>query len=232
MSRASIPAGQLPLPLPPLTAFGAQDFLVTTSNSAAAAWIGRWPEWGDRQALALCGASGSGKTHLAHIALARAGGGRMLRGDDLPKLMEDRARPWGLMVLEDASRVAESAEHERALFHVLNSIQECRGSLLLTDTHAPVTWGVALPDLRSRVLALPLAVLAPPDDDLLAALLLKLCRDHQMELDRSVADFLLPRLPRDGHELMRLVAALDAASLAGKRKLTVPLTRDVLRDIA
>src|SRR5579862_1095957 len=65
--------GQYPLPLPHREAMEAEDFLTTSSNREAAAWVERWPTW-PSHCLALYGPSGSGKTHLVNVWLARSNG--------------------------------------------------------------------------------------------------------------------------------------------------------------
>src|ERR1044072_2197461 len=136
---------QLALALPHAESFARDDFLVGSSNDAALATIERWPDWADR-ALALTGPEGAGKSHLAAIwgekAGARRGSARALGETDLIGSLAT-----GALVLEDTSADLD----QRALFHLLNLAREEDGYLLLTAQTAPATWGVALPDLASRL---------------------------------------------------------------------------------
>ena len=52
------------------------------------------------------------------------------------------------------------AADERALFHLINLAREENAYLLFTARTAPATWPVAIPDLISRLRALPVATLA------------------------------------------------------------------------
>ena len=52
--------------------------------------------------------------------------------------------------------------------------------------------------------------------------------DRQVRVDPYVLTFLLARMERSFSEASRLVAALDRAALAEKRRITVPLARRVL----
>ncbi|MFP4004458.1 MAG: HdaA/DnaA family protein, partial [Alphaproteobacteria bacterium] len=79
-----------------------------------------------------------------------------------------------------------------------------------------------------RVAAMPSAAIAPPDDALLEGVLAKLFRDRQLAAPPAVLNFLLMRMERSLDAARRLVAALDAASLAGRRRITIPLASEVL----
>jgi len=86
---------QIPLPLPHHEAMGADDFLVTSSNRDAAAWIGKWPDW-PAHGLIISGSSGSGKTHLINLWLGQSNG----RFVTLPELLG-----------HDASSLTSSTKH-------------------------------------------------------------------------------------------------------------------------
>jgi chromosomal replication initiation ATPase DnaA len=117
---------------------------------------------------------------------------------------------------------------ETLLFHLYNLVVERRGKMLLTARRAPahLTW--RLPDLASRIGGLPAVALAGPDDTLLAAVLVKLFADRQIEAEPAVIAYLIARMERSFEAARRLVAALDRRALELRRPITVPLARDVL----
>ncbi|HLZ67261.1 MAG TPA: DNA replication protein [Aliidongia sp.] len=217
------PPPQLTLPLPHRQALDRDAFLVADSNAAAVGWIDRWPAW-PTPALVLEGPPGAGKTHLASVWRARAGAGLIdgtaLDAAAVPRLL-DAGRP---LVVEQADRAAE-----QPLLHLYNGFAERRLSLLLTAGEAPARWGTRLPDLSSRLKALPVAPILAPDDRLVHAVLIKLCADRQLTVPDDVFDFLLARMERSFEAARALVAAIDTTSLATHRPVTVPLVRDVLR---
>lgn len=100
--------------------------------------------------------------------------------------------------------------------------------MLMTAARPPAQLGFILPDLRSRLLSYPVIALLPPDDDLLAALLVKQFADRQIHIGQEVIDYLLPRLERTATAVTHVVAALDAAALERKSRITVPLARAIL----
>ena len=220
---------QLPLPLPHDAAMGADDFLVTPCNREAASWVEKWPDW-PSHGLILTGLSGSGKTHLLNLWLTKSGG-RLLT---LPKLLAaDSAALTAAttaIALDDADALAGNAVAEEKLFHLYNHIKTIQGSLVLTMKCGAGQAGFRLPDLRSRLLTFPAALLGAPDDTLLEALIVKQFRDRQVALDAGVVAYLAPRIPRDAAGIRDLVDRLDRAALAEGRKITIVLARKVLEE--
>lgn len=221
-------AGQLTLDLGHRPALGMDDFLVTPCNREAVAWIDRWPDW-PGPALAIHGPPGCGKTHLAHVFRARSAA-KLIAPEAL-----GRTEPDGLLgearvcMLDDAGRVAGGSVWERALLHLYNVVAERQGHLLLAARKPPGRWPVGLPDLRSRLAAVPAVSVGAPDDALIGALLVKLFADRQLRVGQDVVAFLLTRMERSFDAARRMVAAIDETALAERRNITVPLVRDVLR---
>ena len=214
---------QLPLDLGHRPALGGADFLVAPANAAAVAWLDRWPDWG-APALVLTGPPGSGKTHLGHVFRLRTGAVSIPACELGVANLPDLLGAANAAILDDA----EAAE-EKALLHLYNLLAERQGHLLILAREAPALWPIVLADLRSRLLAAPLVRLEPPDDALLAALLVKLFADRQLAVGAEVVAYLVPRIERSFAAAERVVAALDRAALAAKRAVTVPLVRAVLR---
>jgi chromosomal replication initiation ATPase DnaA len=212
---------QFAFEFPHRPAFGADDFLVAPSNEAAVAFLDRWPGW-PSSSLVLHGPPGCGKTHLAHVWQARSGAALRtavaLRPDAVPDLAAHPA-----IVIDDAERA-----DERPLLHLVNLVAERRGHLLLTAAAPPARWTTALPDLRSRLVAMPAIAVLAPDDALIGAVLLKLFADRQLEVGEDVVVFLLRHMERSFAAARRVVAALDHAALVARRRITVPLAREVL----
>jgi len=206
------------------------DFLVAEANEAALAAIERFPE-AKGAALALVGPEGSGKTHLAHIWRERSGA-TFAAANELTAAVERQAmaaQPTALAI-DDAEQIAGDAAGERALFHLLNLNREQGGALLLTARQAPARWAVKLPDLKSRLSAMPTAVIGAPDDALLGAVLVKLFADRQVAVGEEVIAFLLGRMERSLSAARSIVAKLDALALEGKRAITVPLAAQVIQN--
>jgi chromosomal replication initiation ATPase DnaA len=215
---------QLALALDHAESLAREDFLAGPSNSAALALIERWPDWPSRIVL-LRGPEGSGKSHLAAI-WARASGARTispraLGGTDVPI-----ALATGALVLDN---LAEGRFEEAALFHLLNLAREERAHVLITARSAPATWLIAVPDLASRLRALPVVALDAPDDALLRAVLVKLFADRQLAVDESLIGFLVTRIERSFAAARAAVARLDREALRLQRPVTRALAGELFR---
>ncbi len=213
-------ARQLAFDLSYRPALGREDFLVTSCNADAVGWIDRWPDW-PAPALVLAGPAGGGKTHLAAVWQAISGA-RATGGDEA-----DPARSGGGPWLVDD---ADTAIGEAALLRLYNVTAEAGATLLLVARQPPARWGVKLPDLASRLRAAPVAAIRDPDETAIAAVLVKLFADRQSAVDPDVIAYLLPRMERSFAAARDLVARLDRAALASRRRVTVPIARGVLAE--
>ncbi len=219
------PPRQLALALDHAEKLSREDFLPGPSNEAALAMIERWPDWPART-IAITGPEGSGKSHLASI-WAQMSGARVLSGRALNTAMLPEALTTGALVLENCG---EGARDERALFHLLNLVGEQEGHLLMTGRSVPVLWGVALPDLESRLRAVPAIAMAMPDDALLRAVMVKLFADRQLAVDESLVTYLLTRVGRSFAALQAAVQTLDREALQRKRPVNRALASELFRD--
>lgn len=224
-----IPPTQLTLDLGHRPAMGMADFLVAESNQEAVAWLDRWPGW-PGSALAIHGPGGCGKTHLTRVWAARSRA-MLLQADALARTdLASLSTIRPAVVLDDADRISGTAAEEM-LLHLYNLIGEGAGYLLLTGAAAPARWPLSLPDLTSRLKAIPAIAVGDPDDPLLAAVLVKLFADRQLAVGEEVITYLLPRIERSFTAARKLAAAIDEVSLAQRRPVTVPLVRAVLEEL-
>lgn len=218
---ATVPR-QLALALEHAESFGREDFLSGPSNAAALALIDSWPGWPHR-AVMLIGPEGSGKSHLAAV-WAHASGARLVAAQALADSTVPVALATGAVVVED---LADGAFDERALFHLLNLARQEQAFVLITARAAPRT--LAIRDLGSRLRALPVIAMAPPDDALLRAVLVKLFSDRQVEVDESLIGYVAMRIERSFAAARTVVTLLDEEAMRQKRPLTRAFAAEVLR---
>ena len=216
-------AEQLILDLPHRPAFGAEDFLVSDCNLGAVRLIDSWPDWQENAKL-LIGPAASGKTHLARVWQALSGA-ELLSPDGLDMALLDAMGAGTALIVEDVDRAGYD---EKALFHLLNVAREKRLFVLLTARDAPNRFDCSLPDLRSRLNALPAIRIGPPDDALLKTVMLKHFADRQLVIDPKSLDFLALRIDRSLAAAAMAVAAVDRAALASGRKISRQLVAEAL----
>lgn len=199
MARAS--SGQIALPLD-WSAGGANDIglIVGTSNADAVRYLRHVATWPVRTAV-LVGPRGSGRSLMGRL-FARDTGGRVIDGQD--------------------------SVSEEEMFHAWNAAQASGTPLLIIADAPPSEWSVALPDLASRLAAVPVLTIGEPDDCLARDLIDALFAQRGMALAPEVASYIVPRMERSYAMIHRVVAALDAASLEKGRRIGVRLTRETL----
>jgi chromosomal replication initiation ATPase DnaA len=214
---------QLTLDLPHRAALGAHDFLIGACNRAAADMIDLWPDW-PQASVAVVAPAHAGKTHLASVWRLKSGAARLeakaLREADVPA-----ATAHGAVLVED---LHAGIADQRALFHLLNQVSEHKLSMLLTSRVPPGELPASLPDLRSRLRALPMVTIDPPDETLLKAVLVKHFTDRQLSVEPGVIAYIALRMERSMESAATLVAAIDRAALAAHRKVTRALAAEVL----
>jgi len=215
---------QLVLALDHAVSFAREDFLGGPSNASALTLIERWPDWPDR-IMALVGPEGAGKSHLATI-WAETTGARVLAAKLLPETDLPSAFATGALVVEDLD---PTDLDERALFHLINLAKEERAYVLLTSRLAPAGFPVAIRDLASRLRAVPTVALAPPDDDLLRLLIVKLAADRQIHVDEPLVNYLANRIERSFAAAHAAVVRLDEEAMRQHRPVTRALAAELFR---
>ncbi len=218
---------QLTLDLEHRPALTGEDFLIAPANETAIKWTDQWPDW-PGQALVVSGPPGCGKTHLGHVFQARSGAGYTTG----KQIHEGNARSFvenhPALVVDDADHI-NTPSNEKGLFHVLNILKEQNKQALLLAQFPSSRWIVDLADLRSRLNALPNAIIDNPDETLITAVMVKQFADRQLRVDTGVIEFLLPRIERSFAAVQDIVSAIDAVALSEHRNITVPLASQVLR---
>ncbi len=213
---------QLPLDLPHRPAMGRDDFLVADSNETAVALIDRWPDW-PAPAQAIVGPEGSGKSHLGEV-WRMVSGAETVPAATLTVEAVPRIAQGGAVLIEDAPGPSLD---ETAMFHLLNHLRETSGFALVLTRDAPASWRVRLPDLASRLRAVPVTALDQPDERLLRAVLVKLFADRQIAVNENVIAYMVVRMERSLGAARTLVERIDRLAMAKK----VPVTRSLVAQV-
>ena len=217
---------QLVFDLPHRQARGMEDFLLSAANAGAMEVVDRWPQW-VHPAAVVAGPAGAGKTHLAHVWAARSGA-PLMPASELSDATIDVLVAHGALVVEDVDRAPFD---QRVLFHLLNLTREKGASLLVTSRVAPGDLDIALPDLRSRLRALPLALIEAPDEALLRAVLVKLFSDRQLDVEPHVVAYLALHMERSMQAANEVVAEADRLALAKQRRVSRNVAAEALQNL-
>lgn len=193
---------QIALPLATGTDSSPLRIVVGNGNSAVVDALSDPSTWPFRTAI-LFGPPRSGKTSLA----------RWFCATDLGDAIDD----------------ADTIE-EDIVFHRWNRAQESGKPLLLVTSAKGGNWQIDLPDLKSRLGAALQLSIGPPDDAMLAKLIVVHAEMRGVVLDDSATDYLVPRCERSHIGVEKLVAAIDRLSLERKQPPTLAIWRDALAE--
>ena len=236
-SDAPPPGGlptQLALPLR-LEDHAAFETLVVGRNAAAIAHVRALAAGARGEVLWIWGTEGAGKSHLLQAACRDAdeAGARAMYVSFDDETTADPGILTGLealdfLALDGLDALPGRPGWERALFSVLNEFYARRAALRLVGANAPGGVRFGLADLASRAAGATVYRLHPLDDDDQLDALQRHAHNRGFELDSAAARFLQTRVQRDMAALCAWLQRLDAASLAARRRITIPFIRDSL----
>jgi DnaA-homolog protein len=187
------------------------------------------------QQIYLWGERGLGKTHLLQASCTEAGKFNKtpfylsFRSQSLPDPASlEGLEEIDLVCLDDIELIAGQPLWERALFNFYNRHRENNKQLLISANTPPQFLPLQLPDLKTRMSwGLTLKLQSLNDEQLIQAL------DHKaqalgFDIPVHIGKFLLTHYQRDLPSLWRLLTKIDQATLAAKRKLTIPFLKQII----
>lgn len=225
---------QIPLQLMPRRDCRFDDYVAGPNETVVNALQQVMDEPGSH--IFLFGAEGSGKTHLlnalCHATRERQGRAFYLALKRLPKdaiASLQGLEELDLVCVDDLHVIAGDEAWEEALFHCFNRIREANGRLVISSRERLSALNLGLPDLASRLAwGLRLQLMPLEDQDKLAVI--KLHSDALgISLPPEVQQYLLKHHDRSLAPLIQTVENLHRAALTNKRRITVPLAREVLK---
>lgn len=201
---------------------GANGEALAAAQQLAAGGAGR---------LYLHGAPATGRSHLLQAICARVPGAGYFPLGELRALgagVLEGAEQMPLVALDDLDAIAGEGEWERQLFALYNAAL-ASGQRLAVAARAPAAeLSLGLPDLRSRLGAMPHYGLRALDDAQQRAALSLRAAARGIELPEETLQYLQNHFARDMARLTALLDRLDRASLEAQRRVTLPFIRQVL----
>lgn len=169
-----------------------RPLIETGSYAAAVGAIRRWKHWPGGQ-LALVGEAFAGKTRLLRFWASEAGAA-LVTGEALAQAeMDEIAR------LSVSALAIDNADHPAAALGLLAALNLCRdrgAPVLLSGRIDPAGWHDRPLDLKSRLAAMPVVQIEPPDDDTLAFRLREECALRHLILPDESVIYLAHRIER------------------------------------
>lgn len=187
------------------------------------------------QQIFLWGKSGQGKSHLLQACCHQAQNQNLssfyfdLSNSELPDpSILSGLDEYDVVCFDNIERIAGNADWELAFFNFFNQHRDRGHKLIVSASSAPNDIAIQLPDLKTRLnWGLSLKIQPLTDSDLIAALIFK-ANQMGFEIAPQAGRFLLTHYDRDLTSLWALLEKLDKASLAAKRKLTIPFLKQIL----
>ncbi len=183
----------------------------------------------------ISGAKQSGKSHLLYASCVEAqelGYSNMLLPMDQliqmkPEVL-DGVEHFDVICVDNFELVAGNDAWERAFFYLFNLLDAGGKTLIVAASDVPDALNIGLPDLNSRLnWGVTYRLLELDDEEKLNALQMR-AKLRGLELSIDAGRFMLSRLSRNFASLIDALDKLDKASIAQKRKLTIPFMKDIL----
>lgn len=184
--------------------------------------------------LYLWGAHAYGKSHILQACCHRK---QQSNAIYLPLLQFKQYGPdciaglesHDLICLDDIDAIAGDREWEEALFHFYNKIKDNHHStLIISGGCSSTTLPIELPDLRSRLSWGLVFQINELCDAGKITTLQSHARSKGFELTDSTCQYLITHYSRSMVDLLAHLSTLDHASLAAKRKITIPFIKSTL----
>lgn len=189
---------------------------------------------GERSAY-VCGTRGQGLSHLLQACCHAAAQLKMssaylplatLRNMQ-PEILDGFER-MQLLCIDDLQSIAGNQRWEEAIFNLFNRVYDANAKIVFAANDLPKAVNIQLPDLVSRLSWGVVYQLHPlTDQEKINALTMRATR-RGINLSNEVARFIMTHCPRHMGTLFAALDALDKASLAAQRRLTIPFVKEIL----
>ncbi len=212
-----------------------ENFLVSSANRQACNYLNSEANASLEQFTFLWGNKGVGCTHLLQATCHREDA-RQHSVFYVPLNNHHEFSPeifvglesLSLVCIDDVDSIAGNTEWEYALFSLFNRLRESGTRLLIAAHTSPRSLQINLADLLSRLQSgVVFQIHSLDDTDKIAALQLR-ATHRGFEITEEVASYVLQRSDRGMESLFDLLERLDQHSLETKRRITIPLVRELM----
>ena len=219
---------QVPIRFPGKPSYAREDFVLGECNSVAVDWIERWHDWrGQIKGVCISGERASGKSHLGAIWQEMSGA---FLFDCLNEKSLEQLEKTPHVIL-DHPKPEDPCWQEDIFFHLLNRISEKKGSVLILSRFPIAGAGWSLPDLQSRLSAMPLAEITTPEDEVRIAVMQKIADDIGLALSLEACQYIASRTKRSFATLSEIIDTIDKTTLMRKKKVSIALLGEIIDEM-
>lgn len=213
-------------PLSP--SFSFESFVPCEGNAAALRFALRIADPADPEKLLyLHGPSGSGKTHLLKSIAAKDFPYLSLRECSDPDNVMALFKSAQGLVVDDLQAMPDDPALRGTLWELFNQFHTSGRTIAMAGQHPPRELANLDDHLTSRLLWGLVARLDTSDDHSRHMILKKVAEDRQIRIPDDVVDYILATASREVGALIENFNRLYRYSMAEKRRITLPLAREV-----
>jgi len=185
--------------------------------------------------IGVWGGSDCGKTHLLNACAfyARERLSRFQLYDafqllDCESSQFDDIADEAMLAIDNLDAVCGHRHWETALYRLINRCRDQNIRLIFSLSRKPQNLNCELADLQSRLSWGLLLELPVAQENEVQNIVQQRARLLGIQLSNEVLNYLLTRYPRDLSCQIAILRRLDDASLSTKKKITVPLVKQIL----
>ena len=133
-----------------------------------------------------------------------------------------------LICVDGIEEVISKIEWEKAIFNLINKALISKSRLILSSSQDLKSLNFALPDLESRIRKIQSFELYPINDKDIFDALKYISKLTSINLGDKEAKYLVTYSQRNISNLVHILESLDQLSMEMKRKITIPLIKEVI----
>ena len=141
-----------------------------------------------------------------------------------PELL-DGLESLNLLCIDDLNAISNNREWEVACFNLINRCNESGCRLIFSCSENEENF---FPDLLSRVKKMTNYLLGPVQDNELNEAIKVITLNLRIPIEEKEINFLLKTYKRDLSLLIEFIKKIDDHSMGSKRKITIPLIKELL----
>jgi DnaA-homolog protein len=211
------------------------DSFITGDNQELVALIKLITNKEKNHRLYIWGESGTGKSHLLQAACKAATDNNLqvayIPLKQISELSAEMLHDLGeldLVCVDDLESVIGQIEWQQGLTWLYNELRDNNHSMIISGNKTPTTIELEVEDLKSRLGWDQVVQIQSPSDELKIEILKQKANARSFELSDEVIEFLIRRVDRSLSSLIEILDKIDHASLAEKRKITIPFVKELI----